>query len=94
MGSQIYARQCRMRGERISGMLCLEMLGYYSTEPGSQRIVPAIPRILHWALPKQGDYLAAVSNLRSWQILWRFRRGFKRSVRFPLFSIALPAIQR
>jgi Zn-dependent M28 family amino/carboxypeptidase len=90
MGSRVHARQCRTRGERIVGMLCLEMVGYYTTMPGSQMIPPGIPRMLHWAFPKRGDFLAAVGNLRSWRLLWRFRRGFKRSVQFPLFSICLP----
>jgi Zn-dependent M28 family amino/carboxypeptidase len=90
MGSQVYARVCRTLGERIRGMLCLEMVGYYSTGPGSQQVPPAIPRIFHGVLPKQGDFLAAVANLRSVRLLRRFRRGFKRAVRFPLFSIALP----
>jgi Zn-dependent M28 family amino/carboxypeptidase len=90
MGSQVYARQCRLRNERIIGMLCLEMVGYYSTEPRSQQIPPGIPRWLHWAFPKQGNFLAAVGNLPSWRLAWGFRRGFKRAVRFPLFSICLP----
>jgi Zn-dependent M28 family amino/carboxypeptidase len=90
MGSQVYARQCRTRGEQICGMLCLEMVGYYSTKPGSQKIPPGIPRMLHWAFPKRGDFLAAVGNLRSKRLAWTFRRGFKRAVRFPLFSICLP----
>jgi Zn-dependent M28 family amino/carboxypeptidase len=94
MGSQIHARQCRMRGEHVRGMLCLEMVGYYATGPGSQQAPPAIPRIFHGVLPKQGDFLAAVGNLRSVQLLRRFRRGFKRAVRFPLFSIALPEVIR
>jgi Zn-dependent M28 family amino/carboxypeptidase len=90
MGSQVYAQQCRTLGERIRGMLCLEMVGYYATGPGSQEVPPAIPRIFHGVLPKQGDFLAAVANLRSVRLLRRFRRGFKQAVRFPLFSIALP----
>jgi len=90
MGSEIYAKLCRSRGERIVGMLCLEMVGYYSSEPRSQRIPPAIPKALRWAFPRRGDFLAAVGNLRSWRLLWKFRRGFKRAVRFPLFSIGLP----
>jgi Zn-dependent M28 family amino/carboxypeptidase len=90
MGSQVYARQCRTRGERICGMLCLEMVGYYTTEPGSQQIPLGIPRQLHWAMQKRGDFLAAVGNLRSKRLAWGFRRGFKRAVRFPLFSICLP----
>ena len=90
MGSQVYARRCRERGEQIKGMLCLEMVGYYSTERGSQRVPDSIPRFLHPAFPKRGNFLAAVGNLRSWRLSWTFRRGFKRAVRFPLFSIVLP----
>jgi Zn-dependent M28 family amino/carboxypeptidase len=90
MGSQVHARACRVRGERVRGMLCLEMVGYYSAEPGSQRVPESIPRVLHKAFPRRGNFLAAVGNLRSLRLLWRFRRGFKRAVRFPLFSIALP----
>jgi Zn-dependent M28 family amino/carboxypeptidase len=90
MGSQVHARACRVRGERVRGMLCLEMVGYYSAEPGSQRVPESIPRVLHKAFPRRGNFLAAVGNLHSLRLLWRFRRGFKRAVRFPLFSIALP----
>jgi Zn-dependent M28 family amino/carboxypeptidase len=90
MGSQVYARHCRTRDERICGMLCLEMVGYYSTDPGSQQIPPGIPKRLHWALPKRGDFLAAVGNLSSKRLAWSFRRGFKDAVRFPLLSICLP----
>ena len=90
MGSQVYARRCRERGERITGMLCLEMVGFYSSEPKSQRVPPSIPRFMHPIFPKRGNFLAAVGNLRSWRLSWKFRRGFKRAVRFPLFSIALP----
>lgn len=90
MGSQFFARECRRRNERIHGMLCLEMVGYYSSKPNSQSVPPSIPRSLHRLFPNRGDFLAAVANLRSWRLLWQFRRGFKRAVRFPLFSIALP----
>jgi Zn-dependent M28 family amino/carboxypeptidase len=90
MGSQVHARLCRARGERIRGMLCLEMVGYYLAEPGCQQVPESIPRSLHKAFPRRGNFLAAVGNLRSWRLLWRFRRGFKRAVRFPLFSIVLP----
>jgi hypothetical protein len=90
MGSEVYARQCRVREEKIIGMLCLEMVGYYRTEPNSQQIPHGIPRFLHWAFPGRGNFLAAVGNLPSWRLGWTFRRGFKRAVRFPLYSISLP----
>ena len=90
MGSQVYARQCRERHERIVGMLCLEMVGFYCDEPGRQQVPEQIPRALRWVFPRRGDFLCAVGNLRSWRLVWAFRRGFKRAVGFPLFSIALP----
>lgn len=93
MGSQQYARGCRARGDRVVGMICLEMVGYYSTAPRSQQIPPGIPRWLRWAFPRRGNFLAAVGNLRSMKLVWSFRRGFKRtSSALPLFSIALPEL--
>jgi len=94
MGSQVYARRCRARGERVVAMLSLEMLGYYSSAPGSQQAPPSLPRFLRWILPGTADFVAAVGNLPSWRLLWRFRRGFKRAVAFPLFSICLPEFVR
>jgi len=94
MGSQVYARQCKVKGERIMGMLCLEMVGYYSNDPGSQGYPTEMPRWLRWAFPRRGDFLAAVSNLQSWKLGLSFRGGFKRATRFPLYSIALPEAAR
>lgn len=90
MGSQVHARRCRTRGEKIVGMLCLEMVGYYSDEPNSQAIPPGIPSWLHPVFPHRGNFLAAVGNLRSLGLSWRFRRGFKKESSLPLFSICLP----
>ena len=91
MGSQHHARLSRQRGDNIIGMLCLEMVGYYSLTKGSQTVPPGIPKWLHRFFPQRGDFLAAVGNLPSWKLCWRFRRGFKRGTRsMPLFSICLP----
>jgi len=90
MGSQVHARACRKRAERVKAMICLEMVGYYSDKAGSQRVPEGIPRWLHWAFPKRGNFIASVGNMRSARVVWKFRRGFKAASRFPLFSIALP----
>ncbi len=92
MGSQMYARRCRVADERIKGMVCLEMVGYYSNDPGSQTYPEQLPRWLSWAFPRRGNFIAAVTNLRSWKLGLTFRRGFKRAARFPLYSIALPEV--
>ncbi|CAN5135667.1 M28 family peptidase [soil metagenome] len=90
MGSKVHARACRERGEQVTAMVCLEMVGYYSDERGSQQVPRTIPKWLHWAFPRRGNFLAAVGNMHSLANVWTFRRGFKRASRFPLFSLALP----
>ena len=91
MGSQYHARQARLRGDNIRGMLCLEMVGYYSTADNSQTVPPLIPKWMRRFFPHRGDFLAAVGNMPSWKLCWNFRRGFKRGARsMPLFSICLP----
>ena len=91
MGSQYHARQARQRGDKIVGMLCLEMVGYYNTAERSQLVPPMIPKRLHRFFPQRGDFLAAVGNIPSWRLCWMFRRGFKRGTStMPLFSICLP----
>ena len=57
MGSQRYARFCREKNERIVGMCCLEMVGYYTSAPQSQQAPPAIPRLIRRFLPTRGDFL-------------------------------------
>lgn len=90
MGSLVHAEGCCNRNEQIVGMLCLEMMGFYTDAPESQQLPPTIPRWLRWLFPSKGNFLAAVSNPRSWKLCWRFRRGFRKATRFPLFPIVLP----
>lgn len=95
MGSQHHARLARERGDQITAMLCLEMVGYFRDEPGSQKVPPTIPKWLHPIFPKRGNFLAAVGNLKSCQLSWHFRRGYKQGLKrtqgkLPLFSIVLP----
>ncbi|MCA8987741.1 MAG: M28 family peptidase [Planctomycetaceae bacterium] len=91
MGSQIHARGCRNRNEKIIGMLCLEMVGYYAEEQNSQLIPETIPKLLRRFFPTRGNFLASVGNLTSLGLAWNFHRGFRKGTRnLPLFSVCLP----
>jgi Zn-dependent M28 family amino/carboxypeptidase len=92
MGSQVYARRCRLRSEKLVGMVCLEMVGYFTDAENSQSIPPGIPKLLRGVFPKRGNFLASVGNMRSMRLVWSFDRGFRRQSRLPLFSICLPEI--
>ena len=60
MGSWVYARRCRERGEQVTAMLSLETMGYFSEAPGSQSYPPAVGLVY----PSVGNFIAFVGNTR------------------------------
>jgi Zn-dependent M28 family amino/carboxypeptidase len=87
MGSSVYARAARQRGDDVRLMLSLEMLGSYSDAPGSQ----AYPPLLRWFYPDRGNFIAFVSNLRSRRALDAVVRAFRSCSDFPAERLASPA---
>ncbi len=85
MGSMVYARRARERGDRIVGMVSLETIGYYSSRPGSQRY----PLFLRLFYPGRGDFLGFVSNLRSRKLLRRAVAAFRAASDWPVQSVAM-----
>ncbi|MBI5016077.1 MAG: M20/M25/M40 family metallo-hydrolase [Deltaproteobacteria bacterium] len=87
MGSRVYARRCRERGERVVAMLCLETIGYYSDAPGSQRY----PFPLQLLYPDTGNFLGFVGNLSSGRIAREAARRFRDASGFPAELAIVPA---
>jgi Zn-dependent M28 family amino/carboxypeptidase len=83
-GSMRYARQARRRRDNIRFMISLEMLGYYRSEPGSQKYPP----LFRHFFPNRGDFIGFVSNLRSRKIMRRLVGAFKASSDFPAEHLA------
>ncbi|MCX5724246.1 MAG: M20/M25/M40 family metallo-hydrolase [Nitrospirae bacterium] len=79
MGSRIYAKRSRERGERISLMLSLETIGYYSDEPGSQHLL--FP--LNLIYPSIGNFIAFVSNVENGPLVRKLVGSFRRQAQFP-----------
>ncbi len=79
MGSWVYAKRSRQRGEHIVAMLSLEMLGYYSDEPGSQRY----PFPLSFFYPSRGNFIGFVGNVRNRRLVRQVVEAFRGHARFP-----------
>jgi hypothetical protein len=88
MGSQVWAREARRRGERISAMLSLEMLGYYRDAPGTQHY----PAPLGWLYPDRADFIGFVGDLGARRLVRRAIAAFRRHARFPSEGVAAPAL--
>jgi Zn-dependent M28 family amino/carboxypeptidase len=87
MGSMVYAKAAKGRGDDIRMMLSLEMIGWYSDTPGSQRYPP----LFHWFYPDRGNFIGFVSNLRSRRALRQAVAAFREASDFPVESLASPA---
>ncbi len=86
MGSRHYAARSRERGEQIVAMISLETIGYYTTEPGSQRY--PFPFSLFY--PDRGDFIGFVGNLRSADLVRRAIAIFRETMPFPSEGVASP----
>jgi len=87
MGSRVYARQALKRGERIDGMICLEMVGYACREPGCQSY--PFP-LMFFGYPKEGDFIGVVGNFASRGLTRRMRDCFRKNPELPVIQLTVP----
>ncbi len=86
MGSRVYARACRARGERIVAMFSLETIGCYFDHEGSQRY----PFPFGLFYPRTGNFIAFVGNMSSRALVRRAVGSFRRHTKFPSEGAAAP----
>lgn len=86
MGSWRYARRSVSRGERITAMLSLETIGYYSDAPKSQHY----PFPFGLIYPSRGNFIGFVGNLRSVNLVREVVGSFRRHAAFPSEAVAAP----
>jgi hypothetical protein len=87
MGSLVYARQARQRGEQIKAMLSLETIGYYNNAPKSQHY----PFPLSFFYPSTANFIGFVGNSGSRRLVRRAVETFRRTTPFPSEGAAVPA---
>ena len=86
MGSVVYANAAQVRGDRVTAMLSLETMGYYSDKQGSQQYPAEIASLY----PDVGDFIGFVANSASAPLLLQARHAFEGRTRFPLQAVAAP----
>lgn len=85
MGSYVYAKSLKEAGKNVEGMICLEMIGYFTDEPRSQ--VFPLP-FFRWIYPATGNFITLVSNLSSKGFLKRMKGGFERGTNLPVETLS------
>jgi len=88
MGSWVWAKRARERGDTIRAMYSLEMLGYYRDAPGSQRYPPPLGLFY----PDRADFIAFVGDLGARSLVRRSIGVFRDKSRFPSEGVAAPGL--
>jgi hypothetical protein len=87
MGSWQYAAALAARNERVVAMYSLETIGWFASEPGSQRY----PFPFGLLFPDRGDFLAFVGMLDARPVLRASIGSFRSHTKFPTIGGVAPA---
>jgi hypothetical protein len=95
MGSVLHAKACRKRSDKITGMICLESLGVFSNERGSQEL-PAEFALLPDEFKKMvvpdgidptvGNFLAVIGNPASAGFMGALVRRLPNDEKLPVLA--------
>jgi Zn-dependent M28 family amino/carboxypeptidase len=88
MGSAIHAKSLKAAGKRVSLMLSLECIGYFSDAPGSQDFPISAMGL---AYPTTGNFIALVGHYREGALSRRVRETMRAATPLPVHSINAPA---
>ena len=86
LGAASHAASCRQNQRLVSGMVSLEMLGYCSHEPGSQRF----PQQLEGLYSDVGNFIGVVGNQNSTALINHFAAAFKSVADLPSQLLQVP----
>lgn len=90
MGSAQHADGLARAGVRVRAMLSLEMLGYFSDEPGSQSYLHLRP--LLGRRPDRGNFIAVVGDLENAELVERVTRAMRAAGGpVPVESLSAPS---
>lgn len=90
MGSYVHAKSLKDNNVRIKGMICLEMIGYFSEESGSQDYPLAHKKLIYG---DKGNYILIVQKLNDGNFGNKIKGLMKNADLIDTKSIkALPAL--
>ena len=89
MGSYFYAQGLKTAKTRVTGMICLEMIGFFSDAPGSQSYPLPFMNIFY---PDRGNFIAMVGNLRSIPWTRKVGKAFAGATDLPVETLNGPAL--
>ncbi len=88
MGSAIHAASVATEKDKIIGVIVLEMIGYFSDEPGSQSYPHPVMKGYY---PSRGNFITVVSRWDQSAWISDLKAGMKGATDLPVYSFRAPA---
>jgi len=87
MGSAIHAKSLYDNKVEVDGMICLEMIGYFSEEKDSQDYPIGL---LKWFYPNEGNFIAVIGKLGQGRMVRKVKKSMKQVADIDIRSINAP----
>jgi Zn-dependent M28 family amino/carboxypeptidase len=89
MGSAVHATSLKQQGVRVRAMFSLEMIGYFTDAPSSQRFPIGLLRAFY---PSEGNFITVVGKLGNGRLVRRVKRAMRGAGPLPVHSINAPRL--
>jgi Zn-dependent M28 family amino/carboxypeptidase len=87
MGSAVHAASLKRQGVVVRAMFSLEMIGYFSDEPSSQKFPNPLLKLFY---PSRGNFIAVVGNFGQIGLVRKVKRAMRATTLLPVHSITAP----
>src|SRR5262245_13292266 len=89
MGSAMHAKALKREGGVVRVMFSLEMIGYFSDAPDSQRFPSSALSLFY---PTEGNFISVVGNMGAGMLVRKIKRAMAEATRLPVYSINAPRL--
>jgi hypothetical protein len=88
MGSAVHASSLKKQNTPVKIMICLEMIGFFSDAPSSQKF--PLP-LMGLAYPSKGDFIAVIGKIGHGDVVRRVKKSMRTASALPVYSFNAPA---
>jgi hypothetical protein len=88
MGSAVHAHSLKKQNAIVRIMISLEMIGFFTDAPNSQRFPLPLMDLLY---PTKGNFISVISKIGQGDIVRRVKRAMRTASPLPVYSFNAPA---
>jgi hypothetical protein len=89
MGSAVHAYSLKTQNVAVRIMISLEMIGFFTDVPNSQRLPLPLMDLLY---PTKGNFVAVIGKIGQGNVVRRVKKGMQTGSALPVYSFNAPAI--